>query len=138
MSELPALDEARPGGGLLRARRIWYRPDFLVIAVSGEIDMETAPVLEVALDGVVPESTVVDLAKVTFLAAAGLRVLVTAAERARANGCRFGLVAEDHVALRVLRMSGVAAAIPTYPSLSDAIRSLPLPELRAVPVTPPL
>ncbi|MGH3759461.1 STAS domain-containing protein [Actinophytocola sp.] len=108
----------------LRTRQTPYRDDLFVLTVAGELDMRTAPQLAEALGGEVPPVLVVDLTRVTFLAAAGLRELVAAAERAQEHGGHLGLVADGAMALRVLRMSGVAASIPTFESLSDAVREL--------------
>jgi len=112
---------------LLSTRRIQYRTDLFVLSLAGEVDLRTAPDLEQAFGDDLPPVTVVDLTRVTFLAAAGLRVLVEATERARSKGCQIGLVADDRLALRVLRVSGIAASIPTFGSLSDALRELALP-----------
>lgn len=106
------------------ARRTPYRDDLYVVTVTGELDMKTAPQLAEALGGDIPPVLVADLTRVTFLSAAGLRVLVAAAERALEARCCLGLVADGVLALRVLRMSGVAASIPTFESLSDAVREL--------------
>jgi anti-anti-sigma factor len=108
----------------LRTRRIPYRADLLVVTVSGDVDLSSAPDLATALRDETPPVLVVDLTRVTFLAAAGLRVLVEAAVRAQAEDRCVGLVAEDSLAMRVLRTSGVAASIPTFVSLSDAVREL--------------
>jgi anti-sigma B factor antagonist len=108
----------------LTVRRTRYRHDLYVVTADGELDLSTAPDLTEVLGGDVPPVLVVDLTRVTFLSAAGLRVLVSAAERARRHGRCLGLVADGRLALRVLRMSGVAASIPTYESLSDAVREL--------------
>lgn len=108
----------------LRTRRIPYRTDLLVITVTGDIDLASAPDLATALRDETPPVLVVDLTKVTFLAAAGLRVLVEVATLAQEQDRCVGLVAEDSLAMRVLRTSGVAASIPTFVSLSDAVREL--------------
>jgi anti-anti-sigma factor len=106
------------------ARRTRYRDDLYVVTVTGELDLRTAPELARVMRGELPPVLVADLTRVTFLSAAGLRVLVDTAQRAGAAGHVLGLVAEGPIALRVLRMSGVAASIPTFESLSDAVREL--------------
>lgn len=65
--------------------------DVCTVTVSGEIDCLTAPGLEEALRAVLdrpqpPGCVVVDLRRVTFLAAAGLRVLTGAHRRAENAG----------------------------------------------------
>ena len=116
--------EQQPEQQQFTARRTRYRDDLYVVTVAGELDLRTAPELARVMRGELPPVLVADLTRVTFLSAAGLRVLVDTAERARVAGCVLGVVAEGPLALRVLRMSGVAAAIPTFESLSDALREL--------------
>lgn len=122
------MSERRDGLGSerpsLTTRRTRYRDDLYVVTVDGEVDLTTAPGLAEALGGDIPPVLVVDLTRVTFLSAAGLRVLIAAAGHALEHGCCLGLVADGQVALQVLRMSGVAASIPTFDSLSDAVREL--------------
>jgi anti-anti-sigma factor len=128
MTEVHRMSERRDEPSVadppLRTRRTRYRDDLVVVTVAGDLDMETAPRLARALDGEIPPVLVADLTKVTLLSAAGLRVLADAAERAREHRSRLGLVAVGALAMRVLRMSGVAASIPTFESLSDAVREL--------------
>lgn len=124
MSERPGRNEVLGGTQQLLVRRIPYRPDLLVVTVAGEVDLRTAPALAQAFQAETTSVTVVDLTRVTFLSAAGLGVLVEQAERAHTEQRHLGLVAHDSVAIRVLRTSGVAASIPTFESLSDAMREL--------------
>lgn len=124
MSERPDEDVPLGGSPSLRVRRVPYRPDLVVVTVAGEVDLGTVPVLAQAFQADKPPVTVVDLTRVTFLSAAGLGVLVRQAEHALAEDRCLGLVAHDSVAIRVLRRSGVAASIPTFESLSDAVREL--------------
>lgn len=115
------LDSGRPS---LTTRRTRYRHDLDVVTVDGVVDLTTAPELAERLGEDVPPVLVVDLTRVTFLSAAGLRVLIAATVRAREHGRCLGLVTDGKMALRVLRMSGMAASIPTFESLSDAVREL--------------
>ncbi len=117
-------DEVAAGDPPLHTRRTRYRDDLVVLTVAGDLDMQTAPRLARAFGGELPPVLVADLTRVTLLSAAGLRVLVDAAERAHRHRCCLGIVARGPLALRVLRMSGVAASIPTFESLSDAVREL--------------
>jgi anti-sigma B factor antagonist len=115
------LGSGRPS---LTTRRTRYRHDLCVVTVDGEVDLTTAPELAEVLGEDVSPVLVVDLTRVTFLSAAGLHVLVEAAVRAQEHGRRLGLVTDGKMTLRVLRMSGTAASIPTFESLSDAVREL--------------
>lgn len=124
MSERPGQDEPIGESPSLHVRRTPYRPDLVVVTVAGEVDLGTLPALTQAFQADTPPVTVVDLTRVTFLSAAGLGVLLKQAEHAQAEDRCIGLVAHDSVAIRVLRRSGVAASIPTFESLSDAVREL--------------
>jgi anti-anti-sigma factor len=64
----------------------------VVVAVRGEVDAYTAPLLEACLDGQVARrkvrTVVVDLEQVTHLGAAGIAVLVRVRRRCLARGAR--------------------------------------------------
>jgi anti-anti-sigma factor len=108
----------------LTARRTEYRPGFLVLTLTGEIDALTLPILERELGSAPPGTTVVDLTQVAFVGLAGARALAAAAERAGAAGRRFGVVASGRTLARLFRITGLAAVVPMFASLSDALREL--------------
>ncbi|GAB3149022.1 STAS domain-containing protein [Amycolatopsis stemonae] len=108
----------------LTARRTEYRPGLLVLTLAGEIDALTLPILERELATVPPGTTVVDLSHVAFLGLAGARALAAAAERAGAEGSRFGVVANSRTLARLFRITGLAEVVPMFASLSDALREL--------------
>ncbi|MGW4059450.1 STAS domain-containing protein [Amycolatopsis sp. NPDC004747] len=108
----------------LVARRTEYRPGFLVLTLAGEIDALTLPILERELGAAPPGTTVVDLTQVAFVGLAGARALAAAAERAGAAGRRFGVVANSRTLARLFRITGLAAVVPMFASLSDALREL--------------
>jgi anti-anti-sigma factor len=98
--------------------------DLAVITVTGEIDVTSVGLLERTLWVGPPSGVVLDLSGVTFLAAAGLGMLVRAAERARAERQAFGIVAVTRPVLRVLRLTGLDTALPVFAYVSDAVREL--------------
>lgn len=108
----------------LAVRRTEYRPGFLVLTFTGEIDALTLPILERELAAAPPGTTVVDLTHVVFLGLAGARRLATAADRAGTEGRRFGVVASSRTLARLFRITGLAAVVPMFASLSDALREL--------------
>ncbi|MGW3994169.1 STAS domain-containing protein [Amycolatopsis sp. NPDC004772] len=108
----------------LVARRTEYRPGFLVLTLTGEIDALTLPILDRELRAAPPGTTVVDLTQVAFVGLAGARALAAAAERAGAAGRRFGVVANSRTLARLFRITGLAAVVPMFASLSDALREL--------------
>jgi len=64
--------------------------DMIMVSVSGELDVATAPELEAALDGADAWASVVvvDLRQLEFMASAGLRVLLDVGKRVRDAGGR--------------------------------------------------
>jgi anti-anti-sigma factor len=105
----------------LVVRRQHPGPGLAVVTVAGEVDLLTAPRLSRALARAREATTVVDLTGVTFLAAAGLTVLVAANEAAREQGRRFGVVGAAGTARRTLELSGVAKEVPSYRTLAEAV-----------------
>jgi anti-sigma B factor antagonist len=70
-----------------------------VLTVSGEVDIDSGPRLQAALDEIIdvpagraPSGLVLDLTGVTFLGSAGLAVLVDAHERASQRGIALKIV----------------------------------------------
>jgi anti-anti-sigma factor len=67
----------------------------LRLALSGELDISTAPTLEDALErveGEAPALLVIDLRALEFMDSTGLRTLVGADQRAREQGRRLAIV----------------------------------------------
>lgn len=88
--------------------------------------MLTAPQLEDALRAAVankPESLVVDLTGVEFLASAGMGVLVAAHDSA-GEGTRFCVVADGPSTSRPLKLVGIADIVPLYATLDEALEAL--------------
>lgn len=109
----------------LRVRYHRPQPGIIECGVLGEIDLVTAPALADALDRVDQRDAhlvLVDLSQVALLSAAGLRVLRTAAGRARARGHRFVVVASG-TAQRTLAITEIDQEIPCYPCRCSAIRA---------------
>ncbi|MBB5857810.1 STAS domain-containing protein [Amycolatopsis umgeniensis] len=114
-----------PEEHLLQVRWTRWSEDLLVVSATGEIDLATAGRLEHALCGDLPAATVLDLTEVAFLGVAGLRVIETAAARARAEHRTTGIVASTRPVLRLLHLFGVDAHIPVFQHLATAIREVP-------------
>ncbi|MEV6641696.1 anti-sigma factor antagonist [Amycolatopsis sp. NPDC051371] len=108
----------------LTARRTEYRPGLLVLTFAGEIDALTLPTLKRELAASPPGTTVVNLSQVAFLGLAGARALAAAAERAAGEGGRLVVVANSRTLARLFRITGLAAVVPMFASLSDALREL--------------
>jgi anti-anti-sigma factor len=77
-----------------------------VVRVTGEIDLATAPRLEECLLQLDGQPIAVDFSTVTFMDASGIRVLLTAQQRA-GNGA-FTLRGVQPAQIRLLEITGVA------------------------------
>jgi anti-sigma B factor antagonist len=78
------------------------------VALSGELDVSTAPQLEDDLRRVEaeqPDSIVLDLHKLTFMDSTGLRLLIMADARAREEGRRLAIGRGNDMIQRVLHLT---------------------------------
>ncbi len=94
-----------------------------VIAVSGEIDVATAPQLRECLHRVVArgESTIViDLLGVSFLDSTALGVLVGALKRCRELGGELLLVVADPRIVKIFEITGLTGVF----TIADSLQSL--------------
>jgi anti-sigma B factor antagonist len=99
-----------------------------VVAASGEIDLTNADglrdVLLSALDAGA-RGLVVDMTATTFLDSAGLTALVRTSRRCSATDTTLRLAVTAPSVLRVLDLVGLDQLIGVYPSVSEAVASLP-------------
>jgi len=81
----------------------------LVVHATGEVDLESAPLLRAALLDAVDRHAMVccDLSGVTFFSAAGISALVTVHRRATQAGSTLIIRGADGVTRRVLQIFGV-------------------------------
>ncbi|HEU5472656.1 MAG TPA: DUF6292 family protein [Actinophytocola sp.] len=111
------------GKELLSIRVEYPRADVTVLRLSGEIDMMTVPQLDEWIALVLralPEILVVDLTEVRFLGSAGLSALIRADQLA-GEQTELRVVAGDPSVRRPMEMTGLAAAITVFPSVSAAL-----------------
>jgi anti-anti-sigma factor len=95
----------------------------VVVSVSGDLDMLTAPELDEAIRtaaGQEPAAVIVDLSSVDFLASAGMNLLI-AAHRDIAPAAGFGVVADGPSTGRPLKLIGFHTMIALYRNLDDAL-----------------
>jgi anti-sigma B factor antagonist len=84
------------------------RPDGVLIELSGELDLATAPKLEDEMKRAEqddPRMIVLDLRPLAFMDSSGLRALLAADSRARDAGRRLVLVRGDERVQRVLKIT---------------------------------
>jgi anti-sigma B factor antagonist len=97
-----------------------------VIVVEGELDMNTAPQLEEAMEGPLAstDSTLlIDLSRCEFIDSTGIALIVRAWQQLDRDG-NFALCGVGDQVERVLDITGLEAAIPTHPSREDALSRL--------------
>jgi anti-anti-sigma factor len=78
------------------------------IALSGELDISTAPRVEEELERVEPDGPavlVLDLRAVSFMDSTGLRLIVSADGRAREQGRRLAVVRGPETVQRIFRVT---------------------------------
>jgi anti-anti-sigma factor len=101
--------------------------DIWIVAPDGRLDLTAAGELEEALTGLLNEGRarlVMDCSTVTYIASAGLRVLVIALRRARNLNGDFHLAGVPSSVQQVLRMSGLDTVFTAYPTLAEAVAAL--------------
>jgi anti-sigma B factor antagonist len=99
--------------------------DVVVVSVSGTLDALTSPNLTESLDTALsksPPAVIVDLSQVDFLASAGMSALVDAHDKA--NGSRFGVVADGPATSRPMTLVGLDAIVSLYPTLDAALKEI--------------
>lgn len=102
-----------------------------VVAVEGEIDVDTA---DIVLDALTLGFTsgrpavVADLSQVTFFGSTGISALITAHELADGHNTKFHVVAPHRVVRRPLQVTGVADVLALHDSVGEALSALkPVP-----------
>ncbi|MGR6968251.1 STAS domain-containing protein [Streptomyces cynarae] len=95
-----------------------------VLTVAGEIDHDTAPPLQQALDlsrlGS-PPRVVLDMRQVTFMDSAGINLLVAAHHATTQAGGWLRLASAQDAVMRTLRIVELDTVINCYPTLRDAL-----------------
>ncbi|HEY6760082.1 MAG TPA: STAS domain-containing protein [Baekduia sp.] len=85
--------------------------DAVRLAVAGELDLATAPLVAEHLDGV-GRALVLDLAGVTFMDSSGVALLIEATRRAAGEGWSLSIARTPPDALAVLELCGLLDVLP--------------------------
>lgn len=94
-----------------------------ILAVTGEIDMLTAPKLEEVAHQALessPQALILDLTNVTFLSSAGLSVLVSTHKHA-GDSTDILIVATNTATLRPLQLMGLDHDLTLYGTRDEAL-----------------
>lgn len=99
------------------------RGDVIILSVTGELDMATAPLLResvlMALEND-PGTLVLDLTAVTFLGSAGMSQLLEA-EGLGGGRTVVRVVASGRECLRPIRLTSLDAVLPVHPTVAEAL-----------------
>jgi anti-sigma B factor antagonist len=99
----------------------------VAVAVSGEIDLFTAPELKAAIaDAVDGGSTriVVDLTQTTFLDSTALGVLIGAVKRLRSSEGALSIVNTDATIAKTFEITGLDQIFTIRPTRNEAVEAL--------------
>ena len=105
--------------------------DRYVIALTGEVDLYTAPELKQQLLEVVSAGArhvVVDFTDATFIDSTTLGVLVGGVKRLRSNEGELALVCSDRNITKIFEITGLDRVFTIYATRDEAIARLDSPE----------
>src|SRR3712207_977725 len=100
----------------------------IVVCVSGDVDLGTAPDFEKELVRSVEqglrEPLVIDLSEVSFIDSTGLNALVRALERQRLVGSSLALVSGDSRVAMMLEVTRLDRVLPRYATRQEAVAAV--------------
>jgi anti-sigma B factor antagonist len=98
---------------------------YAVVAVTGEIDISSAPRMRETIESVVeggPPQLIVDLGGVEFMDSSGLNTLIAAVRHMGPESLR--VVATHPHIRRIFSITGTDKVIPVFDSLDEAIQGV--------------
>jgi anti-sigma B factor antagonist len=98
-----------------------------VIALSGEVDLYTAPELKQQLLETISsgaKDVVVDFTNTSFIDSTALGVLVGGVKRLRPNGGRLSIVSSDRNITKIFEITGLDRVFTIYPTRGEALEKL--------------
>ena len=98
--------------------------DTHVIAVTGEIDLFTAPEFKQRVSAPIDEgrtSVIVDLTETTFIDSSSLGVLIGAHRRLRRLQGSLAIVCSNEAIIKTFRITGLDGVFTIVPTLDDAL-----------------
>src|SRR5262245_42059440 len=100
------------------------RGECVVLKLSGELDLDTAPILYSRLEEIVGHGRwriVVDASELGFCDSTGLSALLAAHQACESAGGYLRLAAPDDLLVRLLSVVGLQGTIAVYPTVGSAM-----------------
>jgi anti-sigma B factor antagonist len=101
--------------------------DAVVLSAEGIVDVAAAPTLTDQIRAILrrrPAALVVDLTGVTFLATAGMSVLMEADRKSEELTIPFRVVAHGPVTVKPMQLLGIDDRLAIYPTVSAALHGV--------------
>ncbi len=97
--------------------------DYTIIALTGEIDLQTSPEAREQLLDLLKDRrhVLVDLSGVEYIDSSGIASLVEALQFAKSNGLFFGLVDLSEAAQQVIRLARLDKVFALYDTVEDGL-----------------
>lgn len=102
------------------------RGDCVVLKLTGELDLDTAPILYSRLEDIVGRGAwriVVDAGELGFCDSTGLSALLAVHQACDSAGGYMRLAAPDDLLVRLLAVVGLQGTIAVYPTVSSALEA---------------
>jgi serine/threonine-protein kinase RsbW len=103
------------------------RNDVTLVAFAGNLDSNTAPQAQQALEGILAgggRKLVVDFTALDYISSAGLRVLLGAAKRLSGAGSALRLFGLNETVREVFQISGFSTILAVFATEADALEGL--------------
>ncbi len=113
------------GGGRPMDITTQTRNDVTVVAIAGNLDSNTSPQAQQAIDGVLAgggKRIVVDFTALDYISSAGLRVLLGAAKRLSGAGGALHLFGLNATVREVFDISGFSTILPVFATEAEALK----------------
>lgn len=97
------------------------------VALSGRLDIDGVKAVELEFTSVVgskPQSAIVDITEVSFIASLGMRMLLSAAKNLRARNCKVVLYNPQPVVQEALETAGFSSVMPIVSDFAKALEEI--------------
>jgi anti-sigma B factor antagonist len=115
----------RPGDFPLSWNSAPLRPGIRLVAVAGELDILTAPLLLTALqrpENIGATHLVISLVEVDFLAGAGINTMIDVARRRRRHHTHLIAPSTNTAVARIIEVTGAAELLAVHSDLEQCLR----------------